>query len=283
MTRNAPTRVDAPRVPGAFRPAAHPPRRVSWNVRSNVTAHSPALRRRPRTGTGMLGSALLLVAVSVQSEAQSRLGRLFSGPEQRIELDRLRSDVDVTAPGEPAAGPDEADSRPGPGPPVFAATFNGLVVRGDGHRMAWIDGVETVPGAMTPTGVRIDAVRTPGGRLRVRLSDGRTSAVLEPGQSVDAEGRIRDAYERGSTGTATGAAAGRPENSGGIDEGTDAGTGVGSPSSGPPAALPADLVEEFLRATRAASAPLGESVSGAPSAGDGPPMERHPAGVREAR
>ena len=233
----------------------------------------------------MLGSALLLVAVSVQSEAQSRLGRLFSGPEQRIELDRLRSDVDVAAPGEPVAGPAEADSRPGPdrGPPVFAATFNGLVVRGDGHRVAWVDGVETVPGAMTPTGVRIDAVRTPGARLRVRLSDGRTSAVLEPGQSIDAEGRIRDAYERGSTGTATGAAAGHLENSGGIDEGADAGTGVGSPGSDSPAALPADLVQEFLRATRAASAPLGTSVSGAPSAGDGPPMERHPAGVREAR
>ena len=233
----------------------------------------------------MLGGALLLVAVAVQSEAQSRLGRLFSAPEQRIELDRLRSDVDVTAPGEPVAGPDEADSRPGPGrgPSVFAATFNGLVVRGDGYRVAWVDGVETVPGAMTPTGVRIDAVRTSGARLRVRLSDGRTSAVLEPGQSVDAEGRIRDAYERGSTGTATSAAAGRPENSGGIDEVADAGTGVGSPGLDPPAALPADLVEELLRVTRAASAPLGESVSGVPSAGDGPPMERHPAGVREAR
>ena len=282
MTRNARTRVDAPRVPGAFRPAAHPPRRVSWNVRSNVTAHSPALRRRPRTGTSVLGSALLLVAVSVQSEAQSRLGRLFSGPEQRIQLDRLRSDVDVTAPGEPVAGPDEADSdsRPGPGPPVFAATFNGLVVRGDGHRMAWIDGVETVPGAMTPTGVRIDAVRTPGGRLRVRLSDGRTSAVLEPGQSVDAEGRIRDAYERGSTGTATDTAGKHLENSGEIDEGADAGTPVGSPGSNSPAALSADLLQELLRTTRAASAPLGTGVSGAPSAGDGQPKRHHPAGVR---
>ena len=215
----------------------------------------------------MLGSALLVVAVSVQSEAQSRLGRLFSGPEQRIELDRLRSDVGVTAPGEPVAGPDEADSRPasGRGPPVFAATFNGLVVRGDGHRVAWIDGVETVPGAMTPTGVRIDAVRTPGARLRVRLSVGRTSAVLEPGQSVDPAGRIRDAYERGSTGTATGAAVGRLENPDGIDEGADAGTGAGSPGSGPPAALPADLLREFLRATQDASVPPGSSVPGTPS------------------
>ena len=202
MNRNARTRVDAPRVPGAFRPAAHPPRRVSWNVRSNVTAHSPALRRRPCTGTSVLGSALLLVAVSVQSEAQSRLGRLFSGPEQRIQLDRLRSDVDVTAPGEPVAGPDEADSdsRPGPGPPVFAATFNGLVVRGDGHRMAWIDGVETVPGAMTPTGVRIDAVRTPGGRLRVRLS-GRSDERRSGAGSVRRRGgqdtrRVRARFDR---------------------------------------------------------------------------------------
>ena len=287
MIGDARARVDACVASRAFRRPACPSRRASWNGRANVAGHSRAPRRRrwKRAGAGVLGRALLLVALALQSEAQSRLGRLFSDPEQRTELDRLRSEVGVTASGEPVAGPVESESRPGPdgGPPQHAATFNGLVVRGDGHRVAWFDGVETVPGTTTPTGVRIDAARPPGPRLRLRLPDGRTSAVLAPGQSIDTEGRVRDAYERGSTGTAAGAAGGRPEDSGGVEEGADAGTPVGSPGSDSPAALPADLVRELLRATRAASAPLGESVSGAPSAGDGPPMERHPAGVREAR
>ena len=199
----------------------------------------------------MLGSALLSFALVVESHAQTRIGRLFSGPEQRIELDRLRSDTDSGAPAEPVVDPAGPDFRSGPegGPPAFAVTFNGLVVRSDGHRVAWIDGVETVPGATTATGVRIEAHRAPGARLRVRLPDGKTNAVLAPGQSIDADGRMRNAYERRPTGTATGVAGGSPEDSGGNEEGEDAGAPVGLPASDSSVPIPADVVQEVLGAT----------------------------------
>ena len=220
---------------------------------------------------GLLGSALLSFALVGESHAQTRIGRLFSGPDQRIELDRLRSDVDFGTPVEPVGDPAGPDARSGPegGPSAFTVTFNGLVIRSDGHRVVWIDGVETVPGAVTPTGVGIEARHAPGARLRVRLPDGRTSAVLEPGQSIDAEGRMRDAYERRPVGIAAGVGGRRLEDSGGSDEGRDAGASVGLPGSDSPSGLPADVVQEFLRATRAVSAPLGKGESEAPSASDG--------------
>ena len=203
--------------------------------------------------------------------AQTRIGRLFSTPEQRIELDRLRNGSGFGQDTEPVIDPTSSESRARPerGPSVSAVTFNGVVIRSDGHRVAWIDGVETAAGAMTPAGVRIEADHTPGGRLRIRLSDGRTSTVLEPGQSIGANGRVRKAYERRSTGVAAGAAAGRTADSGGGEEGEGDAVPVGSPDLVSPPAFPTNLVQELLPGSRPASATLGEGASDARSAGDG--------------
>ena len=265
MIRAARMPVDVPGTTRALYREPHPSRRHSRNGRSNVTVSSPAPRRaqRRRGAAGLLGSALLSFALVVESHAQTRIGRLFSGPDQRIELDRLRSAADVGASAEPVVDPPAGpDSRFGPegGTTALAATLNGLVVRSDGHRIAWIDGVETVPGTTSATGLRIEARHALGAPLRVRLSDGRTSAVLEPGQSIDADGRMRDAYERRPAGTAPGVADQRLEDSSASDERAGAGTPVG---------LPAAVVQKFLRATRADSSPLGNGESEAASAGDG--------------
>ena len=146
----------------------------------------------------MLAGALALLVSAGDPHAQSRIGRLFSSPEQRAELDRLREDSGAGEVAAPAPDPPARESRPGTEreAPALAATFNGIIVRGDGHRVAWIDGVETPAGSSTPAGVHVEAERVPGGRLRVRLSLGPTTAVLAPGQSVDANGTVRNAYER---------------------------------------------------------------------------------------
>ena len=62
--------------------------------------------------------------------------------------------------------------------------------------MAWIDGIETPAGSSTPAGAHVATERAPDGRLRIRLSLGRTTAVLAPGQFVDESGRVRNGYER---------------------------------------------------------------------------------------
>ncbi len=146
---------------------------------------------------GLATVALALLAPAGDSHAQSRIGRLFSTPEQRAELDRLRESSGAEEAAATASEPPARESRPGVEreAPVLAATFNGIVVRGDRHRAAWIDGVEIPAGGSTPAGARVESGRAPGGRLRVRLSLGRTTAVLAPGQSVDAHGEVRDGYE----------------------------------------------------------------------------------------
>ena len=229
---------------------------------------------------GLLASTLLVFALVVDSYAQTRIGRLFSSLEQRIELDRLRNDSGVGKDAERVVDRTGPESRPEPerDPSAFAVTFNGVAVRNDGHRVAWVDGVETVSGTTTPAGIRIEADRTPGGRLRIRLSDGRTSAVLKPGQAIDATGRVRKAYERRSTGVAAGVPGGRTADSDSGEVGEGAVPPIGSPEAVSPLTLPANLVQDLLRGARADSVPLGTDASDAGPPGDGHPEANNSAG-----
>ena len=158
-------------------------------------------RWRERALAGVVASALLALLPATDPYAQSRIGRLFSSPEQRIDLDRLRSDPGSGEVAEPDVAEPGSESVPEPegGLPASAVTLNGVVLRGDGHRVAWVNGVEIVAGTTTPAGIRIDADRTPGGRVRIRLPQGRMSAVLKPGQTIDVQGGVRDVYEYPST------------------------------------------------------------------------------------
>jgi len=228
---------------------------------------------------GLLGSAVLNSAAAADSHAQTRIGRLFSGPQQRIELDRLRNHPDFGMDAAPVAGRTGGEFRPEiqRGPSALAVKFNGIVVRSDGHRVAWIDGVETAEGETTPTGVRIGADHTPGGRLRIRLSHGRTSAVLEPGQFVDDGGRMHEAYESRSNGVAGG-------NFGEHEADTYGGAGVEDAAASAELRksvsheeTATDLVQASLRGARTGTSPLGTRVRDVQPAGDGMRMEDAPA------
>ena len=130
----------------------------------HVHAHGGAAVSRPvRMPTGSpkatltaawLAGAVALVAPNGDSQAQSRIGRLFSSPEQRAELDRLREESDAGDVAAPASDPPEGESPRGTelATPALAATLNGILVRGDGPSVAWIDGIETLAGASTPGG-----------------------------------------------------------------------------------------------------------------------------------
>ena len=154
-------------------------------------------RTRALLLAGLVTGAPALFVPAADSYAQSRIGRLFSSPEQRLALDRIRHESGSPEVATPAVDRSVRASLLSPerGPPALAATLNGVVVRSDGYRLAWIDGVETAPGGAASTGVRVEVGDTPGGRIRVRLSHGATSTVLEPGQSIDVNGKVRAAYE----------------------------------------------------------------------------------------
>ena len=196
------------------------------------------------------------------SHAPSPIGRLFSSPQQRLELDRVRDDPGSAQVAAPILELSRRQFLPESehDAPALAATLDGVVVRSDGHWLAWIDGNEATVDQVATTGVRLEVMHTPGGRPRVRLSAGRTSAVLEPGQSVDENGEVRAAYERRP---ATLAAERPGEGTGGpVRADRDASAPVESQraSSTSP---PVNRLPEPPRATRAGSDSIGREVSGA--------------------
>ena len=269
MSGPARTRSGASDAWTAVLPPAGHLRRRPPDTGSDAASKATRRRHRNRIPVGLLACVIAQFAPATDISAQSRIGRLFSSPEQRVELDRLRDDPGSGEAMEPVPEATGRESRPRsePEPTSFAATLNGVVMRSDGHRVAWIDGVETGAGAETPTGVRVETDLVRGSRFRVRLSAGRTSAVLEPGQSVDENGRVRNGYERRT------AAAGAPgdvaADSPRADKGTAAPAGRLQSDSRP---LPAHRVQEPLREAQAPFATSGERAPGARDSGDQPPM-----------
>ena len=150
-----------------------------------------------RAPAGAIGCVLLILSPVAGLHAQERLGRLFSSPEQRLELDRLRDDPDFGKTPEPVAAAIDPlpGSRLGQGAP--ATRIDGAVFRGGAHRVLWINGVMAGAGAAAPGGIRIDADGASGGQIRLRLPGGRSTVALKPGQAIDgAHRRVLEAYER---------------------------------------------------------------------------------------
>ena len=157
------------------------------------------MNRSALSPAGVIGCALLILSPAPGLHAQERLGRLFSSPEQRIELDRLRDDPDFGRTPEPAAASAAplpvSGSESGQGTPALAVRFDGVILRGGVRRVSWINGVMTGAGAAAPGGVRIDDAAS-GGRIRLRLPGGRSTVALKPGQTIDgARNRVLEAYE----------------------------------------------------------------------------------------
>lgn len=202
--------------------------------------------------------------------AQARIGRLFSTPAQRVELDGLRVRSDDAVDAEPVVEHAGGEFRPGSpsGPSALAARFDGVVVRSDGHRVSWIDGVETTEGATTPAGVRIDADHSPGGRPRIRLSHGQSRAVLEPGQFIDESGRTRRAYELRSNDVVEGMYVERKIDFSGGDAEVDAAASVEGPRSVSLGARSTDFGPALPRGTHTGSAALDARAFDGTPAGD---------------
>ena len=204
MSRPARLPIGAPRPAGSF---IEPRRGTSSRLtecglggRSIARTASRRSGRRPLTG--LLGSAILALAPAFDCAAESRIGRLFSTVEQRIELDRLRDRPAVEPVAEPAASEPEVEPRlvldpePRRNATPLVVTVNGLVIRSDGHHLAWIDGVEAGVEATTPGGADIEVDRAQGGRVRIRLPERGVHVELKPGQTIDvARGGVFEAYE----------------------------------------------------------------------------------------
>ena len=148
----------------------------------------------------VLAGAIPALAFAAGAHGQTGFGRLFSTPEQRAELDRMRRDAESV--GVPMPVPADTGTSPGPSqeseeaPRLGAVTIDGIVIRRDGHGIAWVNGERAAIGTTTPEGVRVGALLARQGHVRIRIPGERGSVDLEPGQTIVVEsGRVLDAYQ----------------------------------------------------------------------------------------
>ncbi len=127
--------------------------------------------------------ALLAGAVPATVAQVPQLGRLFSTPEQRAQLDAQRY-------GPPPSSPALAPPAPPPPPPPPAppVELNGLVQRSSGRSTVWLNGTPQ----QEPHN-QLDQGQGQGGTLSLRLSSGQL-ILLKPGQRYDpASGSVTEA------------------------------------------------------------------------------------------
>jgi len=117
----------------------------------------------------------LLITFAALAQAQVKtappLGRLFSTPEQRTELDARRSGAGQPAAAPPLAAPPAPAALP---PPV---ELNGLVQRSSGRSTVWLN-----QDAQQEPYNRLGSGQA--GTLTLQLSNGQ-SVLLKPGQRYD--------------------------------------------------------------------------------------------------
>jgi len=133
----------------------------------------------------MIRSALLFAAIAAAGAAGARqtvIGRLFTTPAERHQLDLQRGLI-----GAPPQAPVAAATRPVEPPPAEEpVTLNGFVKRSDGKTTVWVNQQAQERATFSGTPPKI-TVSTPAGG----------SVTLKPGQTADLHsGRIDDAGAR---------------------------------------------------------------------------------------
>lgn len=124
---------------------------------------------------GWLLPALLAVSTVM---ADDGVGRLFSTPADRAELDRLRSELE---PLKTSLEADVSDSLLLPSQPLF---LNGLIQRSDGRTTVWVNGERLdQQGGVDELTLRSRADQN--SRVKLRLHKEPRNIALKPGQAWD--------------------------------------------------------------------------------------------------
>lgn len=124
------------------------------------------------------------------------LGRLFTTPQERAALDKLRRDGPKLVAPEEVAPPVTPEPTPEATPPR-PITVNGLVRRSDGANTVWINGVNSLEGEFDSQGFQVDPRRIRGDRVTVTVSGQPVRSIqMKPGQTFDpTAGRMVDVYQ----------------------------------------------------------------------------------------
>ena len=148
---------------------------------------------RANTATVLIATCVLwFQSGAVRAEA---LGRLFTTPQQRAELERLRHAPPPAPKPEPKVV--EQPKVEAPPPEVPPITVNGVVVRSDGDSTAWVNGQSTEEGRNEIDNVQVNPRRIRGLAVPITTPSNLPDVRLKPGQSYDpATGTVVDIYQQ---------------------------------------------------------------------------------------
>ena len=134
-----------------------------------------------------VGLSLAAACLLVAPPDAAGLGRLFSTPQERAQLDAMRRRAEHEPPGGNAMQPEQVTDS-------ARLRVDGLVVREHGPDSVWINGEWVNRDGTTREGIRV--LGEAGGRVKILLPHGTAAIRLKAGQHVDlATGTVRDAYE----------------------------------------------------------------------------------------
>jgi len=126
----------------------------------------------------------------------AELGRLFTTPQERAALDKLRQEGSP-----PVAAPEEIKLSATPEPipeakPLEPITVDGFVRRSDGANTVWVNGVNSLEGEFDSQGFQVNTRHIRNDRVTVTVSGRPGQIEMRPGQTFDpAVGRIVDVYQ----------------------------------------------------------------------------------------
>ncbi len=142
----------------------------------------------------LLRMLTLLIALLTAGPATAEpLGRLFTTPEERAQLQLLRNAPPVVVKPTPPPMP-VVEAQPAP-PEVPPVTVNGVVIRSHGESTAWVNGKNTYGGDLSADHVTVDTHGLRGARVTVETPGHLPDVGLKPGQTYHPEsGRITDIY-----------------------------------------------------------------------------------------
>jgi hypothetical protein len=144
-----------------------------------------------RTLALLLG--ISLTATSLGAAAQG-LGRLFTTPEQRAELNNIRNDPNWGV--VETAQQEQIEITP-TGPVVPHVTINGVVFRSSGLNASWINGLSIPSSDATREGIRVQTRQLRGGgTVQLSMPGGLETVEIKPGQKIDLRsGGVFEPYE----------------------------------------------------------------------------------------
>jgi hypothetical protein len=136
---------------------------------------------------------ILLCGYAVADTAHQVPGRLFTTPEERAMLDRLRAGKPDPKPPETAQTSSGAGSMAGPGKPV---RVDGVVRRSRGPSTVWVDGEALPAGGRTADGVQVRPAGKAPGAVYLKVPNGERAVRLKPGQRYDpSRGVVTEAFQ----------------------------------------------------------------------------------------